>query len=84
MRAGTFAHCRSPILHPQFLIARKPFRRLVREIMQKESSLASSKYTGGKNEDYRIKRDALMALQKAAESYIAGLFEDTNLAAIHA
>ena len=53
-------------------IARAPFQRLVREIMLKERN------------DFRIKRDALLALQEAAESYLVQLFDDSNLAAIHA
>jgi histone H3 len=34
--------------------------------------------------ELRLKTDALMALQEAAEAYMVGLFEDTNLCAIHA
>lgn len=34
--------------------------------------------------DYRWKADALLALQEMAEAYLVGLFEDTNLCAIHA
>lgn len=33
---------------------------------------------------YRIQGSALLGLQEAAEAYLVGLFEDTNLAAIHA
>jgi len=32
----------------------------------------------------RFKIDAVAALQEAAEAYMIGLFEDTNLCAIHA
>ncbi|TPX76660.1 hypothetical protein CcCBS67573_g02080 [Chytriomyces confervae] len=32
----------------------------------------------------RFHSSALIAMQEAAEAYLAGLFEDTNLAAIHA
>jgi len=49
-----------------------PFKRLVREIA----------------EDYfpglRFHNSAALALQEAAEAYLVGLFEDTNLCAIHA
>ena len=53
------------------LIRKLPFQRLVREI--------ASEY---KN-DLRFQASAVLALQEAAESYIIGLFEDTNLCAIH-
>jgi len=33
---------------------------------------------------YRMQASAVLALQEAAESYLVGLFEDTNLCAIHA
>jgi histone H3 len=32
----------------------------------------------------RFQSHAVLALQEAAEAYIVGLFEDTNLCAIHA
>ena len=31
----------------------------------------------------RFKTDALLALQEASESYLVGLFKDTNLCALH-
>lgn len=54
------------------LIRRAPFQRLVREIAQDFRS------------DLRFQSTAIVALQEAAESYLVGLFEDTNLCAIHA
>ena len=54
------------------LIRKLPFQRLVREI--------ASEY---KN-DLRFQASAVLALQEAAEAYMIGLFEDTNLCAIHA
>ena len=54
------------------LIKRVPFARLVREIAQ------------GFQQDLRFQNSAIGALQEAAEAYIVGLFEDTNLCAIHA
>ena len=54
------------------MIRKLPFQRLVREI--------ASEY---KN-DLRFQSSAVMALQEAAEAYMIGLFEDTNLCAIHA
>lgn len=54
------------------LIPKMPFQRLVREIVQSY------------NDDLRIQASALGAMQEAAEAYLTGLFEDTNLCAIHA
>jgi histone H3 len=54
------------------LIQRLPFQRLVREIAQ---SLRG---------DLRFQSAAVGALQEASEAYLVGLFEDTNLCAIHA
>ncbi|GAA5994545.1 hypothetical protein JCM5350_006394 [Sporobolomyces pararoseus] len=48
------------------------FQRLVREIAQDFKT------------DLRFQSSAVMALQEAAEAYLVSLFEDTNLAAIHA
>ena len=55
-----------------FLIRKQPFQRLVREAAH------ASKI------DLRFQNAAVMALQEAAEAYLVGLFEDTNLCAIHA
>ena len=49
-----------------------PFQRLVREIAQDFKT------------DLRFQGSAVLALQEAAEAYLVGLFEDTNLRAIHA
>ena len=42
--------------------------------------------TRGRNitTDARMQSSALLALQEASEAYLVGLFEDTNLCAIHA
>ncbi|CAL4150863.1 unnamed protein product [Meganyctiphanes norvegica] len=56
----------------ELLIRKAPFQRLVREIAQDYNS------------DLRFKVNALSALQECCESYLTGLFEDTNLCAIHA
>ena len=54
------------------LIRKLPFQRLVREIAQ----------------DFKMNLPfqsvAILCLQEAAEAYLVGLFEDTNLCAIHA
>ena len=54
------------------LIKKLPFQRLVKEL-----SMDFKK-------DLRFQSAAIGALQEAAEAYLVGLFEDTNLLAIHA
>jgi len=54
------------------LIHKLPFQRLVRELAQ------------AVRPDLRFQSSALAALQEASEAYLVGLFEDTNLCAIHA
>ena len=54
------------------LIRKLPFQRLVREVAQDYKC------------DLRFQTTALLALQEAAEAYMVGLMEDTNLCAIHA
>ena len=54
------------------LIRMQPFQRLVREIAQDFRT------------ELRFQSTALLALQEASEAYLVGLFEDTNLCAIHA
>ena len=39
---------------------------------------------GNLQTDLRFQSHAVLALQEAAEAYLVGLFEDTNLCAIHA
>lgn len=56
----------------ELLIRKLPFQRLVREIAQDYKT------------DLRFQSSAIGALQEAAEAYLVGLFEDTNLCAIHA
>ena len=60
------------------LIRKAPFQRLVREVAQKFQS------AGSMSNDFRFQSHAIMALQEASEAYLVGLFEDTNLCAIHA
>ena len=73
-RAGTVALC--DIHHFQqstaLLICKLPFQRLVREIAQDFKT------------DLQFQSAAILCLQEAAEAYLVGLFEDTNLCAIHA
>jgi len=56
----------------ELLIRKLPFQRLVREIAQDFKT------------DLRFQSHAVLALQEASEAYLVGLFEDTNLCAIHA
>ena len=56
----------------ELLIRKLPFQRLVREVAQQFKS------------DLRFQSSAVLALQEASESHHVGLFEDTNLCAIHA
>ena len=54
------------------LIRRAPFQRVIYEIMRSFRN------------DLRIQAVAIKGLQEAAEAYLVGLFEDSNLCAIHA
>ena len=56
----------------ELLIRRLPFQRLVREIAQDLKGRVN--FASG----------TILALQEAAEVYLVGLFEDTNLCTIHA
>eukprot|EP01032_Pedospumella_encystans_P031064 gene31064-35057_t len=56
----------------ELLVGKLPFDRLVREVSQDFKV------------DLRFQGSAVLALQEASEAYVTGLFEDTNLAAIHA
>ena len=49
----------------------RPFQMLVRKVARTFK------------EDVRFQAKALLALQEACEAYLVGLFEDTNLCAIH-
>ena len=53
------------------LVRKLPFQRFVREVAQDFKT------------DCRFQSTAMLALQEAAEAYHVGLFEDTNLCAIH-
>lgn len=54
------------------LLRRLPFARLVREIQMNMSKIP-----------YRWQGTAILALQEAAEAHLVGLFEDSNLCALH-
>ena len=63
----------------ELLIRKLPFQRLVREIAGDPKVILSP--LCGK---VKFQSAAVMAQQEAAEAYLVGLFEDTNLCAIHA
>jgi len=56
----------------ELLIRRLPFQRLVRELAQDIKA------------DLRFQSSAISALQESTEAYLVGIFEDSNLCAIHA
>ena len=58
----------------ELLLRKAPFQRLVREITQDILKKEKNWYAS----------IAVLALQEASEAYLVGLFEDTNLCAIHA
>ena len=73
-RPGTVALCeiRRYQKSTEMLIRKLPFQCLVREIAQDFKA------------DIRFQSAAIMAMQEALEAYLVGLFEDSNLCAIHA
>lgn len=56
----------------ELLIRKLPFQRLVREVAQDFRT------------DLRFQSSAIGALQESTEAYLVGLFEDTNMCALHA
>ena len=54
------------------MLPKAPFHRLVRSITQSV------------DQDLRFQSQALLALQESAEAYLTGIFEDSNLCALHA
>lgn len=59
----------------ELLLRKLPFQRLVREIAQNVRN---------NDHDLRFQSSAISALQEAAEAFLVGVFEDTNLCALHA
>lgn len=57
----------------ELLLRKSPFSRLIREIAQIHT----------KSTDLMWQAAAIAALQEAAEAYLIGLFEDTNIVAIN-
>merc|ERR1711981_1298487 len=73
-RPGTVAlrHIRKYQKSTELLIRKLPFQRLVRYIANDFKT------------DLRFQSSAVLVFQEAVEAYMVGLFEDTNLCAIHA
>jgi len=73
-RPGTFAlrEIRKYQRSTETLIRKVPFQRLCREVAQ------------GLDKTLRFQSEAVRARQEACEAYLVGLFEDTQLCAIHA
>ena len=64
------------------LFKRTPFNKLIKEISQEYRVCPDG--PGTPSVQVRFQSTALTALQEAAENFIAGLFEDVNLLAVHA
>ena len=60
----------------ELLIKKLPFQRLVREIARD--------FPINGVDELKFQSTAILALQEAAEAFLTGLFEDTNLCALHA
>ena len=73
-RPGTVALCKILCYQKstELLLKKMPFQRLGREIAQDSKT------------DLCFQHRSVMALQKAGKAYLVGLFEDSNLCAIHA
>ena len=63
----------------ELLIRKRPFQALVRQLAL-EAVVSKPHFAGG----IRFQSDALGALQEAAESFLVALFDDANLACMHA
>ena len=55
----------------ELLLRKLPFQRLIRDFAQEIRA------------ETRFQSSAVLALQEATEAYLVGLFEDTNLCAVH-
>ena len=56
----------------KLLLHKLPFQRLVKEVAQEFKP------------DLRFQSSAILVLQEVSEAYLVGLFDDTNLCALHA
>jgi hypothetical protein len=58
--------------------------RLWRPLYCIDTQVLTARWRGSRPTDLRFQSLAVLALQEACEAYLVGLFEDTNLCAIHA
>jgi histone H3/H4 len=63
------------------LLRKEPFKRLVYQVATQIFAVCRHLKP---NSPYKFTSSSLLALQEASEAYLVGLFEDTNLCAIHA
>ena len=78
LRPGTLAlrEIRRQQRSTELLMRKLPFQRLCREIVQDMENREHA--------NFRWQSQAVLALQEACEAHLVGLFEDTQLCAIHA
>ena len=67
----------------ELLIRKAPFLRLAREVMQDKTVNRTIDDSKSKTVE-RVTGASALAMQEASEAYLVGVFEDTNLCAIHA
>lgn len=71
----------------ELLIPKLPFQRLVRKIVAKDLDAHFNFLVDNIDSNIlqtKFQASSLLALQEAAEAYLVSIFEDSNLAAIHA
>lgn len=69
----------------ELLIRKIAFQKLVKQITQDMTATSSgTRRQTLEQVQYRFQSAAILALQEASEAYLVGLFEDTNLCALHA
>lgn len=73
LKSRALREIRDQQLSTRELIPSAPFSRLVKEIMD-EQTMSS---------DYRMRKDALQALQTDVESYVIEMFNESNRIALH-
>lgn len=64
----------------ELLIKKAPFQRLVREVAGETGEFV----LGGQSRELRFQAAAVQALQEATEQYLVRMFEEAQLAAVHA
>jgi histone H3 len=79
---GTHNSCKKGT---ELLLRKAPFQRIVRQVIN-ESVKVKDALEGStlQPSDIRFQGAAMLALQEAAEAFLVGVFEDSNLCAVHA